>query len=110
MRNYRINPEFALSNPSPGTIAMREVAVTFEDGTTTVFGPETFTIPIPSVPTWYYVTVNRSTRVATCQTSHDLAGAEGHIFLGAIRAIPAGGSINALAGGWPAPQTYLVGE
>ena len=89
---------------------MREVAVIHSEGTIAIYDARTFAIPIPSVPTWYYVTVNRSTRVATCQTSHDLAGAEGHIFLGAIRAIPAGGSINALAGGWPAPQTYLVGE
>ena len=89
---------------------MDEVSVSFEDGTTVVFGAETFKIPAPLVPTWYYVTIKRSTRVGTCETSHDLAGAEGHVYLGAIQAIPSGGSINALAGGWPAPQTYLVGE
>ena len=110
MRNYRINPEFALSNPSPGTIAMREVAVTFEDGTTTVFGPETFKIPAPLAPTWYYVTANHSTRVAACDISGDLVGVPGHVYIGAIQAIPAGRSINAIAGGWPPPTTWLVGD
>ena len=110
MHDYTINPQFAITQPSPTVIATSEVTVAFEDGTTVVFGAETFNIPAPLAPTWYYVTINRSTRVGTCETSHDLAGAEGHIYLGAIQAIPSGGSINALAGGWPAPQTYLVGE
>ena len=110
MCDYIINPEFVLSNPSPETIAMDQVAVTFDDGTTAICDAETFNIPAPLVPTWYYVTLNTSTRIATCQTAHDLAGAEGHIYVGAIQAIPSGGSANALAGGWPAPQTYLVGN
>jgi hypothetical protein len=108
--DYRITPEFVLSNPNATTIAMAEVTVTFDDGRAAIYGAHTFTIPVPLLPTWYYVTVDISTRVATCQTSHDLAGAAGHIYIGAIKAIPAWGSLNALAGGWPAPQTYIVGD
>ena len=108
MHKYTITPEFVLTNPTATTIAMGAVAVLFGDSTV-IHSAETFTIAEPLVPTWYYVTVDKATRSATCQTAHDLVGTPGHIYIGAIQAIPAGGSINALAGGWPAPQTYIVG-
>jgi len=110
VHDYRINPEFVLSNPSPEAIVMDEVTVTFEDGTTVVFGAETFKISAPLAPTWYYVTVNRSSRVAACDISGELVGVPGHVYVGAIQAIPAGRSINAIAGGWPPPTTWMVGD
>ena len=110
MHDYRITPEFVLSNPSPENIEMDQVTVVFDDSTTAIYSAETFTIPAPSVPTWYYVTVDSSTRVATCDISGELVGVPGHVYVGAIQAIPAGRSINAVVGGWPPPTTWMVGD
>ena len=110
MHTYAIVPQFVITNPDSTTIAMSEVRATFEDGTTVVFGAETFKIPAPLAPTWYYVTVNRSSRVAACDISGELVGVPGHVYVGAIQAIPTGRSTNVIAGGWPPPTTWLVGD
>lgn len=107
MHDYKIK-EFVLSNPSPTTVVMDQVVVTFHDCTVMIHSPQTFDIPAPSVPTWYYVTIDDSSFFATCETSDALVGLPGHTYIGAIQATPNGGSINALAGGWPAPQTFIV--
>ena len=115
---YSNNPAIDLSQPTSTSISMGAVAVTF--GTATVnYAARTFTIPTPSSPTWYYVTIadpsqagesGSPTLTATCQTSNALVGVQGNTYIGAIQAIPAGGGTQVLAGGWPAPQTFQVGS
>jgi hypothetical protein len=113
---YTNNPQIDLTNPTATTIAMGAVAVTFL-GAPVNYSARTFTIPAPTVPTWYYVTIADATQqgesgptlVATCSVSNALVGVQGNTYIGAIQVIPGGGSINALAGGWPAPTTFLVG-
>jgi hypothetical protein len=115
---YTLNPQFDLTNPTSTSVAMGNVSCTFGSGGITVtYKARTFTIPTPSVPTWYYVSVadpnmqGESTPIltATCQTSNALVGTTGNIYIGAIQVLPAGGSTNVLAGGWPAPTTFTVG-
>lgn len=108
MHTYFISPEFVLTNPSPTKIAMGVVTATFSDRIV-IYSTRTFDIPRPRVPTWYYVTVDNSSFSAACETSDALVGVQGHTYIGAIQALPEGGGTNALAGGWPAPQTYIVG-
>ena len=90
-------------------IAMLAVAVTFGDRVVS-YSAKTFNISAPVKPLWYYVTVDEQTQEATCQTSDALVGVQGHTYIGAIQALPAGGSRNVLAGGWPAPTTFFVSK
>jgi hypothetical protein len=107
MNTYSNDPQFALTNPEATSIVMGAVSVTFDDSTVG-YVSRAFTIPAPTEPIWYYVTVASATSKATCQTSDDLVGEQGNIYIGAIKALPSGGSTNVLAGGWPAPQTWIV--
>ena len=113
---YSNSPQFDLTNPSATQIGMGPVAVTF-GGTVANYAARTFTITAPTVPTWYYVTIadpdqegegSSPTLTATCQTSDALCGVPGNTYIGAIQAVPAGGSENVLAGGWPAPASVIV--
>ena len=112
--SYKNNPAFALTNPSATTITMSAVAVTFSNLTVN-YSSRTFTIPTPSTPTWYYVTISDPTQngetsatlSSTCQTSDGLVGVLGYTFIGAIQAIPGGGGGNCIAGGWPNPNTFI---
>jgi hypothetical protein len=116
--SYTNNPQFDLTQPTATEIAMGAVSVTFGSNTVS-YAARTFTITTPTTPTWYYVTVadasqtgdtgGSPTLTATCQTSDSLVGLQGNTYVGAIQAIPAGGSTNVLAGGWPAPQSVQVG-
>lgn len=113
---YTNNPQIDLTNPTATTIAMGAVAVTFL-GAPVNYSARTFTIPAPTVPTWYYVTIADPTQqgesgptlTPTCSISDALVGVQGNTYIGAIQVIPGGGSVNALAGGWPAPTTFIVG-
>jgi hypothetical protein len=115
---YTNNPKFSLTQPTSTTIAVASVAVTF--GTRIVtYAARTLTITVPSVPTWYYVTIADSTQVgesgsptltATPSTTTSLVGVSGNTYLGAILALPAGSATSILAGGWPAPQSVQVGS
>jgi hypothetical protein len=114
---YTNNPAIDLTNPTATTVVMGAVAVTFL-GAPVNYSARTFTIPAPSVPTWYYITIADPTQqgestpilVATCSVSNALVGVQGNTYIGAIQVIPGGGSVNALAGGWPAPTTFIVGS
>lgn len=118
--SYSNNPAISLSQPDPTSIAMSEVAVTFA-ATTVYYAARTITIPTPSDPTWYYVTIADPTQggetgsplsptlVATASTDTNLCGVQGNTYMGAILALPDGGAIRELAGGWPAPTTFQVG-
>ncbi|GGA79543.1 hypothetical protein GCM10011507_33470 [Edaphobacter acidisoli] len=114
--SYSINPQFPLTQPTATSIAVASTAATF--GSTTVnYAARTLTIPTPSSPTWYYVTIADSaqqgesgspTLAATASTSTSLVGVQGNTYLGAILALPGGSATQILAGGWPAPQTVQV--
>jgi hypothetical protein len=114
--SYTCDPQISLANPTATSISMRDVTVTFAD-LQVLYKGRTFQIPTPEKPTWFYVTIadpsqqgeSTDSLVATCQTSDALVGMPGHTYIGAIKATPAGGSINALAGGWPSPPTFIVG-
>jgi hypothetical protein len=113
---YTNVPQFALTQPTPTTIVLAAVAVTF--GALTVnYSARTFTIPTPSVPTWYYVTITDNTQVgesgavlhADCVITTALCGVQGQTYMGAILALPAGSATRILPGGWPAPNSMQVG-
>lgn len=81
------------------------------------YSARALTIAAPTVPTWYYVTVadptqqgeSSATLPATCQASNALVGVQGNTYMGAILALPAGGAVQVLPGGWPAPGSVQVG-
>jgi len=116
--SYTNNPALDLTQPSATEIAMGAVSVTF-GGSTVSYAARTFTITTPTTPTWYYVTIADPTQAgesgsptltATCQTSDSLVGVQGNTYIGAILALPGGSATQVLAGGWPAPQTFQVGD
>jgi hypothetical protein len=53
---YINEPVFALTQPTPTTIALAAVASSF-GGPKRHYTARTLTIPAPTEPTWYYVTV-----------------------------------------------------
>ena len=101
----------ALTNPTPTTIDMAQARGHFPSNTVN-YNARTFTIPSPSVPTRYYVTIADPTYigdtdamtnlVATAQTSSALVGVPGNIYIGSIIAMPAGGGTITSQGGLPA--------
>jgi sulfur carrier protein ThiS len=113
---YTNVPQFALTQPTPTTIALAAVAVTFGNLVAN-YSARTFTIPTPSADTWYYVTIADAAQAgetgavlsATCSTSFALAGVQGQTYMGAILAVAAGGSIRPQPGGWPVPNSLQVG-
>lgn len=114
--SYSNNPAIALTQPTPTEISVAAVAVTF-GALVLNYAARNLTIPAPSAPTWYYVTIadagpsgesGSATLVATAQTSDALVGIAGNVYMGAILALPAGSATDILAGGWPAPQTFQV--
>lgn len=113
--SYAMASPFVLTQASTTSIALAASSVSFGGMTAVSYAARTFTIPTPTVPTWYYVTVADATQqgetgatlTATCQTSNALVGAQGNTYLGAIEVTPSGSGAVNLAGGWPAPATYL---
>jgi hypothetical protein len=99
---------------------MEQVSVTF-GGNTVQYAARNITIPAPSGPTWYYVTINDPTQsgetdspltaslATNASTDTNLCGVLGQTYMGAILVLPGGGAISELAGGWPAPVTFQVG-
>ena len=107
--NYTITGG-ALTNPTPTTIHMAQATATFPTNSVN-YNARTFTIPAPSVPTRYYVTIfdpqyvgdtgSMTNLTATCQTSNALVGVPGNIYIGSIVALPAGGGTMTGPGGQP---------
>ena len=102
------NPQFILTQPTPTTIAMAAVDVRFGSNAPVHYTARTFTIPAPTEPTLYYVTIEEQTLKPSCVTTDTLCGEAGHIFMGAILASPKGGSVRTIPGGWPAPRLFQV--
>jgi hypothetical protein len=107
LNTYTNDPQFALTQPTATTIALAAVETTF-GGPKRHYSARTLTIPAPTVPTWYYVTI-ADDDIPTCQIDHTLCGELGNTYMGAILAIPSGGETPVLPGGWPAPHAVLVG-
>ena len=108
--NYTVNPAEDLTNPTATTIDMGQCTVTFPSNAVN-YNARTFTIPAPSAPIWYYVTVydpgyvgdpdSTTDLAAQCQTDDSLVGAAGYTFIGAIIALPGGGGTTTIGGGQP---------
>ena len=111
--SYTISPQFVLSQPTATSIAMAAVTASFGANTAS-YAAQAVTITAPTTATWYYVTIPDASQaggsiVPNVSTSNSLVGVQGHTYIGAILALPAGGATRMLAGGWPAPQTTQVG-
>lgn len=95
-----VAPAAALSNPTATTIDMAQVTVQFASNAVN-YNPRTFTIPDPTAPTTYYVTITdpgytgdqpgETNLPAICQTSNALVGVPGNTYIGSIVALPGGG-------------------
>lgn len=106
--NYTIEPANPLSNPTTTTIHMVDVTAHFPSNTVN-YNARTFTIPAPSVPTTYYVTIadpgyigddgTATNLTATAQTSNALVGVPGNTYIGSIIVQPAGGGTTQMPGG-----------
>jgi hypothetical protein len=115
--NYSQSPGDAVTNPTSTTIDMAQVTVTFPTNSV-VYNARTFTIPVPSVPTTYYVfiadpqylgdTGDETNLTAVCSTSNSLYGVAGQVYIGSIQALPGGGGTIIGGGGYPAPQQFLI--
>lgn len=100
----------ALTQPTPTTIAMAQAMAQFPSNSAN-YNARTFTIPTPTAPTAYYVTIadpgqigdtgSATNLTATAQTSDALVGAPGNVYIGSIVALPAGGGTATGPGGLP---------
>ena len=117
--SYTLNPPFVLSQPATATeIDLAACACSFGGLPPVNYSARALTIPAPSAPTWYYVTIadptqageSSPTLTATCQADDALVGVQGNTYLGAILALPAGFATQILPGGWPAPPSFQVGS
>jgi hypothetical protein len=107
----------ALTNPTSTTIDMAQATATFPTNTAN-YNARVFTIPVPTAPTTYYVTIfdpgatgdtGSSTNLAAfCQASNALVGVPGYVFIGAITVLPAGGGTMTTPGGFPQQEQILV--
>ena len=112
-------PAIALSQPDATHIALAAVTVAFPSSTATYTARSIVIADPGGVPTWYYVTiadpdffgdVAGSALIAFAETSTAKVGVTGFIYMGAIQVTHAGGtSATPLPGGWPAPQSFLIG-
>jgi hypothetical protein len=107
LNTYINEPLFALTQPTPTTIALAAVASSFGGPKRDYYSAHTISIPAPTEPTWYYVTVDDDD-LPMCQTDTALCGELGNTYMGAILATPFGGETTVLPGGWPAPVAFQV--
>ena len=114
--SYSQTPANALANPTSTSITSQPVTVNFGSNRVT-YSPRTFSIPAPSVPTTYYITVQDPSQLgdtasqtlpAFADTTQAHVGAPGWTYLGAITALPAGGGTAGQPGGWPAQNLFLI--
>lgn len=113
---YGTYPKFALTQSAVATISMAAFDASYDTNTPVHYSARTFSIPTPTVPTWYYVTITDASQTgesspvltAQCSTSSALVGVLGEVFVGAIQVLPAGGGTNVIGGGWPNVLTILT--
>jgi hypothetical protein len=114
--NYAISGG-ALTNPTATTIHMAQATGTFKGGTAN-YNARTFTIPAPTSPTTYYVTIfdpgltgdngAGTTLAAYCETSPAKKGVPGYVYMGSIVALPGGGGTMTNPGGNPTGAQITV--
>ena len=110
----------ALTQPSATDIHMAQATVTWLDGHQTIYSARDFTIPAPSAPTTYYVTIEDPKMLgdqppgstscpAFCETTLEKVGAAGYVYIGSIQAIAGGGgTITGPGGVGGATPTFVV--
>lgn len=119
--NYSINPQIPLSQPDATHIALAAVVANFP---TVALNYTARSIPITDpagTPTWYYITIGDPDYVGDggtgpalqvyAETTPAKVGTQGFTYMGAIQCTHAAGTTAVpVAGGWPAPQTFVVGD
>ncbi|HVI08011.1 MAG TPA: phage tail protein [Candidatus Binatia bacterium] len=113
---YSIISGGVLSQPTPTTLAMTQAVVQFPSNQATYLARNSsnttaFTIPAPTAPTLYYVTIydpaqlgetgatpTLTTYAATTQAAAHV-GQPGYVYIGSITALPAGGGSQSGGGG-----------
>lgn len=108
----------ALTNPTSTSIAMAQATATWQDSHQSIYNARSFTIPAPSTPTTYYVTIydpamlgdnpGATNLSAQCQTSNANVGVAGYVYIGAITALPAGSGTQSGSGGAPVGLTVPI--
>jgi hypothetical protein len=115
-QSYVQTPGSALTNPSSTQISMAAVSVAFP-ANTAAYQARNFAIGAPGSPTMYYVFVADpgatgdaagSPKTSYCEASTAKIGVAGYVFIGAIQALPAGGGVNVIPGGFPLPAGFLI--
>jgi hypothetical protein len=119
--NYVNTPAVSLSQTTPTNVAMAQTSVQFPSNKAN-YNARNFTIPDPGgTPTVYYVTIydpaelgDEGTGTALtpfCETSNAKVGQPGYTYMGFIQATDPTTDPRNVAGpgGWPPPQTFLVG-
>jgi hypothetical protein len=106
LNSYVNDPVFALAQPTPTTIVLAAVTASF-GGFKRQHSARTLTIPAPTEPIWYYVTIDDDD-IATCQTVDTLCGELGNTYVGAVLATKFGSETSVIPGGWPAPVAFQV--
>jgi hypothetical protein len=113
---YINTPAISLSQPDATHIALAAVSVAFPSGTVN-YEARSISISDPGgIPTWYYVTIqdpdflgDQSPLLAVfAETTTAKVGVAGFTYMGAIQVTHAGGDVEILPGGWPAPQSAQV--
>jgi hypothetical protein len=107
----------ALTNPTPTTIHMDQATAHFPTNDAN-YNARTFTIPAPTVPTTYYVTISDpahlgdtgtgTTLTAFAETTQAKVGQPGYVYIGSIVALPAAGGTITGPGGAPFNPTVVV--
>ncbi len=121
---YQNSPQFPLVQSEPNTIAIAGLVTVNFNSVVVTYNGRAMTIPVPTVPTWYYVCIAdpnltgdvspyTSTLTVSCSTSDANVGQLGWTFIGAIQAVPAATwalalGNNMISGGWPNPLSIMT--
>jgi hypothetical protein len=115
---YSNTPAVTLAQTNSTTITLAAVSVAFPT-ITLLYNTRAITILAPVAPQWYYVTIadpnfygDAGSNVPLevfADTTPARVGVSGYTYMGAILVHPTSAGAVPLPGGWPAPQSFLVG-
>jgi len=116
---YSNTPAVALTQTNSTTIALAAVSVSFA-AVTLLYNARTITIPAPTAPQWYYITIadpdfygdagSTSPLQVFAEMTTEKCDASGYIYMGAIQVNASAVAALSLPGGEPAPDAFLVGS